>query len=590
MLEPLTERLNALVAGAKAIGLPYPYERFTVVEVPSYLRVYGGGPRMDTVLASHGMLLLREQSAPLAHLEMLYSDPSLYANYPGGLGAAKLRNLEILLSNTAAAGGALDAWSRNLLRFQTAASGPGKATINLIVDMLTNKIAWDLWDSYAYGAFSVYASDSTANVGGITTGLGRMLRRLGLVGGLRPNGSLGEHHGKVWEHVVGNSLGALEDPEKPDKWSFGAWHVRSKAVARAILEFGGQDDVASALAGLRRDHGGGSFYAADFERALFAAGIDLDALLGDWLDSASLPSFVTSSPTLRQVLEDSGERRHHVRANVYNAAETPGLVRLSYSLYHNAGVRSEPLIVRGKTAVAINIVSSVEPNQLWLLPYLSMNRTPIRIPLSGKAVDTNGPIDVVPGGVDVAWSPAPVDGIVVDDLDDGFSVSGAEGWRVIEAWRRVPEDADLDGGLPVRSRRSGEWHRLSMPGWGWPRQTVASALAGDGRRNAVFAVRLPTPGRWILDFHVPARGIPNPVGFVDHGRWLLGTLGVMELKLVADGQEDMIAFNGAASDPGWNFVTEFDATQKDIRVAVSNRTDGDVVVADAVRFRQVETL
>ena len=44
-------------ASAAEVGLPYPYDGLTLVEVPNSLRGFGGGWRMDTAMAPPAMLL-----------------------------------------------------------------------------------------------------------------------------------------------------------------------------------------------------------------------------------------------------------------------------------------------------------------------------------------------------------------------------------------------------------------------------------------------------------------------------------------------------------------------------------------------------
>ena len=51
---------------ARVASLDYPYKNFYVVEIPSNLRIFGGGWRMDTVLQPPGMMLIRESAFPTA--------------------------------------------------------------------------------------------------------------------------------------------------------------------------------------------------------------------------------------------------------------------------------------------------------------------------------------------------------------------------------------------------------------------------------------------------------------------------------------------------------------------------------------------
>jgi len=61
--------------------------------------------------------------------------------------------------------------------------------------------------------------------------------------------------------------------------------------------------------------------------------------------------------------------------------------------------------------------------------------------------------------------------------------------------------------------------------------------------------------------------------------------GRLEMRLVeSGGQETTIRFDAGAAEVGWNKIGEFDLGDGDVRLFVTNRTDGEVVVADAIRW------
>ena len=118
-------------------------------------------------------------------------------------------------------------------------------------------------------------------------------------------------------------------------------------------------------------------------------------------------------------------------------------------------------------------------------------------------------------------------------------------------------------------------------GWGKYRHTVAGSIPGDGSAVAIFAADLPEPGRWRLEYHVP-----DPHGL---GLWgpSYGPLGTLAMTVTADGREVEVAFDGASADVGWNEIDEFELASTHVRLEVSNRTDGEMVVADAIRWLPV---
>ena len=78
----------------------------------------------------------------------------------------------------------------------------------------------------------------------------------------------------------------------------------------------------------------------------------------------------------------------------------------------------------------------------------------------------------------------------------------------------------------------------------------------------------------------PRRGGPG-----GSSSWrLFATLGTMAMRLVAGAVETKIDFDADAAEPGWNKLGEYDIVAGPVRLEISSRTSGKVVVADAVRW------
>ena len=63
-----------------------------------------------------------------------------------------------------------------------------------------------------------------------------------------------------------------------------------------------------------------------------------------------------------------------------------------------------------------------------------------------------------------------------------------------------------------------------------------------------------------------------------------GALGTLAMTVVADDLEVEIAYDGTSADVGWNKIDEFEFVSTNVRLEVSNRTDGEMVIADAIRW------
>ena len=208
----------------------------------------------------------------------------------------------------------------------------------------------------------------------------------------------------------------------------------------------------------------------------------------------------------------------------------------------------EAVRVPPNSAVEIGRIYDAPPNQLWLIPYLSLNRREIRLALADTEPRSSSDADGFVGSRPSAWVPPKVDGIVVDDLDAGFAWRSApvrpSRWSLIDGYRRLPKT--LDHGLPVRAQESGAWVRRSVrSAWGKYRRTLAWAEPGDGDYRVFFTAEL-AAGRWRLDYYLPERRIPERwVG--DGERTMYPRLGTMEMKLTAF--EDIDGVSGASPSP-----------------------------------------
>ncbi|MDE0444563.1 MAG: hypothetical protein OXL38_20965 [Gammaproteobacteria bacterium] len=97
---------------------------------------------------------------------------------------------------------------------------------------------------------------------------------------------------------------------------------------------------------------------------------------------------------------------------------------------------------------------------------------------------------------------------------------------------------------------------------------------------ALFSTEIGRDGRWRLDYHMP-----NTQFVMAPGK----SVGSLEITVSANGMAEpkTLVFDASAAESGWSAVGTFDLRAGKARVALSDRTDGTHVIADAVRW--VET-
>lgn len=98
---------------------------------------------------------------------------------------------------------------------------------------------------------------------------------------------------------------------------------------------------------------------------------------------------------------------------------------------------------------------------------------------------------------------------------------------------------------------------------------------------ALFSADIHRSGRWRLDYHMP------------NTQFVLApdkSVGSLEMTVSASGlaESKTLVFDASHAEPGWSALGTFDLRAGEARVALSDRTDGTHVIADAVRWVEAD--
>ncbi len=598
--EEIAARVEEILTDAERLGLPYPYGGLTLVESPLTLRGYGGGWRMDTTQTMPGILLLRENSFTTSRFEFEFRDPDSFGERDGGMARAKVEAIERFFENDFSGGNLFLGGSRNFLLFQTSARGEGALAINFVIEELVSQLL-----TGKRGYFTPFMFDRQSGpligetIGSVVSGqMDSIVEAVLSAAADRPS---------VWDRALASSLAEL-DPTEGARQSLNVLALKSHAIARSILDGLGREKTAALLSELRTRFAGGNFDATDFARTAAELDADLEPLLGDWLHEATLPGFIASPVVVERLTDDAqGMPRYQTRVHVRNEESTPGLLRLRYIAGADTNAtatrwdETEPVRVAGHEAVEIGLVGSTAPREIWLEPYLSLNRQDVQLTLPRIDSAARAPAAPFLGHRPSTWRPAEGKDIVVDDLDPGFTVETDEAENGVRLagglatfFTGVP---DMDQGLPEASGFTGSpavWSRREeSSSWGKYRHTIALIRSGAGNTRGVFTANLPGSGRWRLAYHLPilssstTNSSPGPGIQINAQVGLEGSLGTYDLTVTGGGKERSVEFDGAAAETGWNPLGEFDLQAGPVKVVVSDLSSGRLVIADAVRWEQV---
>ncbi|MDE0443682.1 MAG: hypothetical protein OXL38_16415 [Gammaproteobacteria bacterium] len=399
--DEIAKRLTEMFAQLDNAGLQYSERVLSLVEVPLSLRTYRGGWRLDALRAP-GMLVLREEGLPTARTgyydRFMTTDDRLEQITSG---------LIIQFLNDWSGGNVFQGLAGNLL---SSSSPHGVGAVAL--DAITRGLAYrtlNPWGSDRSVWFSAHSYDTDTYFGaslwesitGIASG------RFG------PTALRMTQHAGAWDDARTTSLTQVSGQIDSHR-AFSLLSLKGNAMEGVILGAAGLDGTATFLGELRRRYAGRSFTVDGFLAVAEQAQAGLGDVVDEWMRQSGLPGFLASPAEVVRLADDeAGKPRYQVIVHVYNGEPVVGWLQLArYDMWGEG----DAVRVPGNSAVEIGRIYDAPPNQLWLIPYLSLNRGEIRLVLSDPEprllADTDGFVGTRPS----TWTPK-VDGIVVDDLD-----------------------------------------------------------------------------------------------------------------------------------------------------------------------------
>lgn len=607
----LETRVEEMFGRAEKLGLEYPYDMLSIVEIPTFLRVYGGGWRMDSVHAAPGIFMLRETGFPTARFENrldITEEMKVEQDY---VPEHHFTVLSTYFSNDMSGGNPFITVTRNFMEYQTNPTGRGAHALAYVVNALTTRFLTErtgFFSTYLFGdRFAMQQIVSSAMVAGFSAGGTRNLAD-------NLKASVVERP-QVWEGVISTALSDL-DYFSDSKRALNALSLKGDAVAESLNDAFGAEKIGQLLAALRNKYEARPFTFEDFEQTAAEVQIDIDSVVGDWLNERELPGFQVYEPTVVRLPDDElGVPIYQTTFYLTNEEPAPGLVNIDFEERRRGDMREgankiPPIRVDGNSYNQIALQSEYPVERLMVHPYLSLNRTTIEIDVDEPDSWDPQNIDQLPLQTSVDWRPQPDESIIVDDLDDGFVVHHGGGgtnqmpgfalW-LMRNFSGMNMDQELDQGLPayslgsVTSSESQWFRRPQVDSWGKYRHTTALAMPRGGDAEATFKAQLTHNGHWQLEYHFPFKedrrksfkGRANAnvgwsISFGGSGK-AQGNYSIT----VKDGEESIpVEFDVSIAPYGWNRLGEFLLREREVDVSIRNSGSMEIL-ADAIRWTPI---
>lgn len=616
MQEKLRESIQEFLTVVQDSGFNYPYGSFALVEVPSTLRVFGGGVRMNTVMCPPGFVMIRESTFPTIPTDTLI-DENWFAqtNLPEEERLSwEFDTLFNYLQHSAFESNVGFGFVRSLLVQQTNATGDRAQVLNTLLEQVTRTM---FRGSEIDFDFRLALDRNILNLASVEP-----LKILTPFFSRRPRDISYETQRKmrailnapeVWEYME------VSNPMEPDidenrYVAKRALKIRTKRFVSYLLNTIERDTVTSIFVDLKDRFRGRQFTFENFVQLFSEHGVSLEEAADEMIGTSGLPGFIGSNPTMHQ-FESEDQTKYETIFLLQNGEPVSGPVRLSLRIptnsFSSVNVPLPTMLIKANQSLKVVIESANPIQEIWLKPYLSKNRMNIRLdlPQVGQTQD----FEYVPNDQpfvksieEVVPTQSSNFSITVDDLDAGFSTVRLSSQSVFtgnfnKLARRFigNEVAPLDNGLLIFQLSNPQpkiWSRASdLTAFGSYRRTIAISESGEGLTGAKFTATLPKTGEWKLEFFLPKGHVHEEVitrhNTMSSTMYLNVHLGAILLKVTNGSNTFARTLDAPNLDFGWTSVGTFQLTDPVVDVLVSNRAENSFkkyVFADAIRWTPVE--
>ena len=375
--------------------------------------------------------------------------------------------------------------------------------------------------------------------------------------------------------------------------------LKAKAIARGLLALNEDEKLMAWLMNIRNQFEGSSYTLTDLVETAELFGVQVEPCLTSWLTETGVPGYVMSPLTVAQVASDElGNPKFQASVIVRNVQPVDGVIQLIYptkapvsDLYWLNTTRTPGIQIGANSAKRINITTPYELRQIQIDPGLSLERAPFRIRADSAPSNQRQTTTSRPFLEDSVWIPSATQQVVVDDLDEGFSVAQLEAKsdQFISAtpltWfsRNVLRIFEQDQGLAVYNgwipgMPAEIWHRtLDVGSYGRHRKTTAIAWVPKAKppRKVSFVANVPASATWVLEYHLPIAWSTS--GYSDL---------TYNLAVHNDERDWHVPFDTSSEGVtnGWNSVEAFDLNAGTVTVDVLGTESRGLMFADAIRW------
>lgn len=577
---PLAEEIRAeaeeTLAGIKdATGLEYPYPALSLVEVPDSIRAYTEGWDSPNPLIQPGVVMLKESGFFKSNFEFGYNIRSRNAREESGdeelptaeANEIKMRMLKTFFDLDVLSGSMVQNAMQSFWGFRLQAMGPLYPLAGMAFDNYVKEIATESRPmSSVYSLISVNQNQQN------------------MAAAMSRGKSITEavydtifDKATIYDAMLETPLAEMKPGDDPELF-FKVMSFKGRGFVVCLREAMGHENFRALIGELLARYRHGHYTFDDLRRtAEEVSGRDLGDFFAQWTHTTDLPGYKVVESKAWRIAGEGEIPRYQLLLQLANEEETGGFAVATFHTREDEIERR--LTINGGETVEVALVVSDEPERVVVDPILARNRERIEkdYDLPEEPVDAE-PLERV--AVVAAAEVSPAAEVIVDDLDQGFSLAGEDGGGLLR-WRsgggdegEAPEIPEYIRGVPD------EWTNwTSDEAYGLYNQTMKVKAGGEGGFSARWAAELSRRGRYEVFVYIGVEGEDLRAREEDEK---LGS--DYRYTVESDDGDETVSFDAAAAEEGWNSLgTFYFSPDREAVVVLSDEADG-AVIADAVKF------
>ena len=547
VLEALDQILDVM---EQDTGLPYPFPRLSVVEVPFQIQWYFHGWEERGGLVQPGILMVEEDVLLGKRFKRDMDRRKRFSR--GDPDPVQIKRdlfvsavLETFFSKEGGRGGLFRSPIVQLWSFDRSFSGEQSALVERGLPLFLQQDV----------ETTLREASSSQN------------RRRGRFRGRRGRRGPQRSETAAWDTLMTQmgkrSFADLDPDAEPDLYRR-ALNAKGPTMFRMVESVVGDDSFLSSLGAIGEQSKFESVPFEDVETA-FTEGTrrqdrkeTISRLVNEWIYSTHVPGYTLTKASAVKMDDGWGAVVYQVKVRVRNAEPGRGYVQVTVMSGEDEAVKG--VEIEGGSEVEVGLIIWDRPTRVTVDPFFARNRRPMLAPLSI-------PEQVVDGRPRSYVKPVEDDGsrlseVIVDNEDEGFS-------------------------MPVR--RVTKYLRPQLKGGNWTKRDLPMAFgryetnfrwkrSGDGAQPAVWRARMPQEGEYDVAYYYPPPQM----------RGRLGLSKVFELKVTHSAGSDTLRMESKHMKAGWNLLGRFKfAEDEEAYVELSDDANGRLY-ADAIRWRYVD--